>query len=703
MPGLDGLRALAVAAVIAYHLGYGWASGGLLGVGVFFTLSGYLITELLVSDRATGRRRMRDFWLARARRLLPALFAMLAVVSIWVWLDDRAQLSMVRGQTLAALVYVSNWWQSFQHLSYFSRFGPPSPLNHLWSLSVEEQFYLLWPWLLLLGVHAVRERRAGALRPRLAVLTLMLAVGSSLEMVLLFHPSFDPSRVYYGTDTRAFGLLLGAALALVWPSQSLSGRVGPHAGDILDAAGVLGMVGIGVLIWRTNEYAAFLYRGGLVLLSLCTVIIIAALTHPAARLGRLLGARPLRWLGVRSYGIYLWQLPVIALTTPEFSRGVQPLRAGFQVAAIVALAALSWRYLENPIRHGALGRIRAQAREVHWNPWRLEPRWRLASVGAAAAAALACVGLSGVLSSPALKPVLDASEIPSAVVAANARPVSSSNRNAALPVHRPQPPGAPTGHTPASTRRTTAPSPQSSRRAGTTPPTGSSPTAAARNRRAALETSCRSVVHIGDSTSEGMISNDYLPDPSQQLPAQYARVGVRRSIMKITGATSIVETLPGGTNAHRVAQGLAVGGYHGCWVIALGTNDAADIYVGSAVSLRQRIRELMSVIGNQPVLWVNAKTLLLTGPYSESNMRQWNQALVSACAAYPQMRVYDWASAAETRWFIPDGIHYYSPGYAARAHLIADALATAFPAHAAASPSCVVSTPSISLPVLGVH
>ncbi|MFZ0040674.1 MAG: hypothetical protein WAK93_05160, partial [Solirubrobacteraceae bacterium] len=218
-----------------------------------------------------------------------------------------------------------------------------------------------------------------------------------------------------------------------------------------------------------------------------------------------------------------------------------------------------------------------------------------------------------------------------------------------------------------------------------------------------LQTSCSSVVHIGDSTSEGLISSDYLPDPSQRIPAQYARVGVRHSIMEITGATSIVETLPGGINAYRVARQLVDGGYRGCWVIALGTNDTADIYVGSSISLAARIKKMMSVIANQPVMWVNAKTLNASGPYSESDMQKWNAALLAACSHYPNMHVYDWAAVAKDKWFIPDGIHYYSPGYAARSHLIANALAESFPASGPAPTGCTVHTKSISVPVLGVH
>src|SRR5215212_10403865 len=217
MPGLDGLRAVAVLAVIAYHLDLGWAPGGLLGVGVFFTLSGYLITDLLLGQRAvTGSLKLGEFWIRRARRLLPALFLMIAVVVAWVTLFEPSFLPGLRSDVIAATFYVSNWWNIAREASYFARFGPPPPLEHLWSLAVEEQFYLIWPWLLWLGLRYIpgRYTQAG--------MTLAGAALSAAAMALIYQPGVDPTRVYEGTDTRAFGLLIGAALAMVWPSRHLS-------------------------------------------------------------------------------------------------------------------------------------------------------------------------------------------------------------------------------------------------------------------------------------------------------------------------------------------------------------------------------------------------------------------------------------------------------------------------------------------------
>jgi hypothetical protein len=202
--------------------------------------------------------------------------------------------------------------------------------------------------------------------------------------------------------------------------------------------------------------------------------------------------------------------------------------------------------------------------------------------------------------------------------------------------------------------------------------------------------SCNSVAYIGDSTSEGMVLPNYLPDPGHRLGAQYARVGATEQYFEISGARSIVETLSENqASGYAIARDLKAHGFQGCWVIALGSNDTANVYVGSMVGLEARIRRMMRVMGDQPVLWITVKSLLDTGPYSEKNMRHWNRTVVDACAKYPNMRVFDWASLAEDSWYISDGTHYTSEGYRHRARLSADALAHAFPASGERS-DCVV-------------
>ncbi len=637
MPGLDGLRAIAVLAVIAYHLGFSWASGGLLGVGVFFTLSGYLITDLLLAAQQRSGIRLQSFWLGRARRLLPALFLMLAVVVAWVVLLGPAQPPQFREAVGAAALYVANWQLVFAHVSYFARFGPPSPLGHLWSLGVEEQFYIFWPLLLMGGMRLVREHTSvSGVRPRLAALTLLLAGASALEMAGLYHPSLDPSRVYYGTDTRAFELLAGAALAMVWPSAKLRAEVPLGARRVLDGAGLIGLIAILTMIWRTGQYSPFLYQGGFVLLSAATVLLLAALAHPACRVGPALGWGPLRWIGERSYGIYLWHMPIIALTTPEGAHGVDLARAAAQVAATFCIAALSWRYVEQPIRHGALGRLWRQLSSAGWRPAAL-PRRSWPVLGAALTLlVLVVVGMAGVgLRTGGESDLLAGARAASSSVGASAQP-SRDPVKAAEPQIAADP-------------------------------------------AAPQQSSCRAVIHIGDSTSEGLTSSDYLPDPSQRMQAQYARVGVKVQYYEIAGARSIVERYEGEPNAYEAAQTWKRRGYHGCWVLALGTNDAADVAVGSSVGMSERIAEMMKLIGDEPVMWVNVKSLLSSGPYAEQYMARWDQALVQACRVYPNMRVFDWAALVRNRWFISDGIHFNTPGYAARARLIAQALAYAFP------------------------
>jgi peptidoglycan/LPS O-acetylase OafA/YrhL len=682
MPGLDGLRALAVLAVIAYHLELGWAPGGLLGVGVFFTLSGYLITDLLLGQRdAVGHLRLGDFWLRRARRLLPALFLMLAVVVAWVTLFDRSQLPALRGYVAAAAVYMSNWWNIVIHASYFSRFGPPPPLDHLWSLAVEEQFYLVWPFLLWLGLRYAHGRY------RLAGITLAAAALSAVVMALLYQPGVDPTRVYEGTDTRASGLLIGAALAMVWPSRNLRADLALRRRLLLDGAGVAGLAVIALLIWRTSQYSPFLYLGGNVLLSVGTVGVVAALAHPASWLGPALGWAPLRWLGVRSYGIYLWHFPIIVLTTPAVQRSVDlPLQI-LQVGATIAVAALSWRFVEEPIRRGAIGRIWARTRSRAWRRkavprqavprrvYRRRRRQRIAtgivSIAALSVLALDGAGLAGVIGSGAK------------VGSGSQPPYANAPEEIKLSTH--QAPAATPDSSP--TRTTKSPKAAStntdSQKAASHKPESQEATPA-------TLTSCEAVVYIGDSTSEGMVMPSYLPDPDLRLNAQLARVGATTQYIEISGARSTVETLSGQANAYDVASQLVANGFRGCWMLALGTNDTANIYAGSPIERMARIERMMSVVADQPVLWVNLKSLLTSGPYAESNMELWNRTLVQACSRYPKMRVFDWASATKYGWFISDGTHYTSTGYAQRARLTADALVHAFPAGTEKSPGCVV-------------
>jgi peptidoglycan/LPS O-acetylase OafA/YrhL len=660
LPGLDGLRALAVGAVIAYHVGWGWAPGGLLGVEVFFTLSGYLITDILLAQyERTGRLQLADFWLGRARRLLPALFVMLAVVVAWVTLLDRSLLPALRGVVVSSAFYVSNWWLIAQHSSYFAQFGPPSPVGHLWSLAVEEQFYLIWPGLLWIGLRCSRGRAGSG--PRLAVAALLLAAGSVVTMAVLYRPGYDPTRVYDGTDTRAFALLIGAALAFVWPASDLRAEVARGARWVLDGAGALGLAVFALMVWRTGEYSPFLYPTGMVLLSLATALMVAAAASPASRFGRMLGWRPLRWLGVRSYGIYLWHFPIIVLTTPADGRDTL-VRALLQIAASVGCAALSWRYLEEPIRRGALPRWWAQIKGSGWRLGTLGRQARLAVAGSATVLVLASCGMSGVVQPGPVSPA--AAPQPSGAQPSGAQ--TSGAQTSGAQTSGAQTSGAQTSGAPATGAAAVRHQAKAS-----SPARASAPVPG--------RTSCRSVVHIGDSTSEGLISSDYLPNPRQRISAQYARVGVTTFIPEISGARSIVETYEGIPNAYTVAQQLVQQGYRGCWVLALGTNDTADVAVGSAVGLATRIERMMSLIGNEPVMWVNVRSLLDEGPYSESDMLLWDNALMQACASYPNMRVYDWAAAVKDSWFISDGIHFTSAGYAARSRLIANALAAAFP------------------------
>jgi peptidoglycan/LPS O-acetylase OafA/YrhL len=361
IPALDGLRGAAVAAVVAFHLGY--LDGGYLGVDLFFTLSGFLITRLLVAEhRSTGGIAFGTFLARRARRLMPALLVMLAGVAlatdVWGSTSDYAK---VRGDSLATLGYVANWRSVLAGSSYWELFARPSPLQHTWSLAIEEQFYLVWP-VVVIGVlvgfgrwRRPADGEAGRHRSlnRLLAITIGLAAASALFAALAPDGSGGTNRIYFGTDTRVASILFGAALALtVARFGALDGR---RARTVLEVVAGLAVVGLGFAWLNLSGTSGFLYDGGLALCGIAAAVVIASISHPQAGvLAAAFSAAPLRWLGLISYGLYLWHWPVITTVTAG--------RVGFggleltllRIGLSLGLAVLSYVLVERPIRSGAI-------------------------------------------------------------------------------------------------------------------------------------------------------------------------------------------------------------------------------------------------------------------------------------------------------------------------------------------------------------
>ncbi len=409
LPGLDGMRALAVVAVMVYHANSAWLPGGFLGVEVFFVISGYLITLLLIGEHErTGTVSLRDFYVRRARRLLPALFTLLIGITVYTAVWRRDALGQLRGDVIAALAYVSNWYQIWVGQGYTAT-GDFAPLRHLWSLAVEEQFYLIWPVVMILLLRVGRRRLPdvswGLLIAALAItgVTAALYYSGPIGTCDVTPDAYwqvagrcisKTDTLYLSTPTRAVGLLLGSAFAMVWrPAAVMRGPM-RERGPLLDGIAVVGLIGLGALCWLlhivTPEGAdPWLFRGGFVLTGFATLAVIAAVTHRRAAMGTLLGNPVFVWIGTRSYGLYLYHWPIFqgirrvagnVLTLPEF------------IAAMIAtgiIAELSYRYIETPVRRGALGRAWSRLRHGGGS----DTTRRTIAVGAAALVVL--VGVAG--------------------------------------------------------------------------------------------------------------------------------------------------------------------------------------------------------------------------------------------------------------------------------------------------------------------
>jgi peptidoglycan/LPS O-acetylase OafA/YrhL len=632
LPGLDGLRALAVIAVLLYHAELSWVPGGFLGVEVFFVISGYLITALLLAEhRQRGRVDLKAFWLRRARRLLPALYLLLVVTLTFAVVFLPEEVARLRDDAAAAVGYVTNWYLVFNNESYFETVGRPSLLLHLWSLAVEEQFYVLWPPLFVAGMMLLRRYTF--------LVALAGAAASALLMAFLYQPAVDPSRVYYGTDTRATGLLLGAALAFVRAPRrgtepnlrkrfaaarrrrlrhakrqgQFRNRWGWTGPLLLDAVGLAALGGLVSFCILLDQYQPFLYQGGLALVAITTAVVITVTVHPHARLGTgLLGRWPLRWIGLRSYGIYLWHWPVFMVTRPELDVAVTgvPLLI-LRLAATLVLADLSYRFVETPIRRGALGRAWKALREARGGRrWWLGAGW----VGAVGTGAGSCVVLGVALAHA--QPPDPPSYLPVESIRTEA-PISTPDTKDLDATSETETPKTGTADSATSEAETGD---------GTTVPESAGERAPASQ-----------VTAIGDSVMIGAAGE--LEQTINNLSIE-ANVGLQ--------APAAIDILRKRRDAGRLGEIV---------VVHIGSNGAFS---------EEQFEEMMEVLADvRRVAFVNVK---VPRPWEQPN----NGMLAEEVQQYPNTVLVDWyaASAGRPELFVSDGIHLQYEGQRVYTELI---------------------------------
>lgn len=366
--GIDGVRTLAVLGVIIYHLLPTTLPGGYLGVPLFLLISGYFVTLQLVRQMdQTGGIQLTKFYLKRLRRLYPVLIVMLTVTTAYITLFARDLLHNIKSTIATNLLWVYNWWEIGHGQSYFDRFNGESPFTHLWTLGVEAQFYFLWPLILFMLFLILRKRS------KIKWTVFILAVASAVEMALLFDPQ-NINRVYYGTDTRAFSLLLGSWLALCWPIDHLNANLTAHAARILDGVGIGALLIMLLGFFTLPGQSSWTYRGGMFFYSLIGMILIATVVHPGSHMNRWLTNPFFTWIGQRSYGIYVYQLPVMVFYERVIEIGRHPvINALVECLLILAISELSYRLVEQPLAHYQWRHLPASIR--HWIDFKMRD-WR---------------------------------------------------------------------------------------------------------------------------------------------------------------------------------------------------------------------------------------------------------------------------------------------------------------------------------------
>lgn len=351
---IDGLRAVAVMAVLLYHLGFSWIPGGFLGVDLFFVISGYVITRLLLdSIQRSGGLDLRGFYAARFRRLFPALIFMIVSTALFVGVWAPEAIKRFLTDIPFVLTGSMNWALVYRHQDYFEAIGRPPLLQHTWSLAVESQFYLVWPLILLLVLKRFGKKMIPS--AALAIASISGAALFTLSLRMDASSAQRVSHVYFGTDTHSIGLFFGAALAVSWIPQNLSTKITKRAQDFVDGIGVVGLLGILACFLFIKEAEATLYQIAFPLAGIFGCAIIISLVHPASRFAPLLSSRPFLWIGERSYAIYLWHWIIFQVTRPTFDlAGATWALYALRILIVFALADISLRWVELPVRSGAI-------------------------------------------------------------------------------------------------------------------------------------------------------------------------------------------------------------------------------------------------------------------------------------------------------------------------------------------------------------
>lgn len=628
-PGIDGLRTLAVLGVICYHLGFRWMPGGLAGVGVFFTISGFLITgNLMRSWYRRGNLGLKTFWLRRLRRLMPAVI--LTVLVIWAltpffkaenWPDYRLG-------GLTAIFYVNNWATIFWGDSYFDQFAQ-SPFEHMWSLSVEEQFYLFWPLVLLLLLVISRGRRLP-----LVILTSILAAASFVWLAYGYSLGMDATRLYEGTDTRAGGLLVGAILAIIMIRPTDPNTTRPLIGRVIFRkdrylAEVLGWLGLGAVLAIyvfIPDSSPALFNGLLVVLSLATAALLFAISNRYTRIYKLFALRPLAWIGERSYAMYLWHMPLIAFLYTPLQVVPVIVRALIIIGATTGLAALSWILVEDPIRRNGF----------------FVPLWRWLTRRGSLPHALLSFPLAFFL-------IFSLVGVPTEA--------------------------ATSYHDQLEAKKAALAKAQAERERK----------AAQERALAATHTRCHQIIHVGDSTSLAMFTDAGVLNPADNATKTYTATGATKVTNSSFGARATnqgYQDYPSGNDSIRE---ILSGGIDkdSCFVIALGTNDAANMNVYGGTDYDTHIRATMDIIGPKyPVLWITTVVNPNGSPrwYTKDVMDAWNAELYRQQKRYPNMWVYPWDKDMRPEWFITgDGVHCNTIGNSERSRRFAQAVVNAWP------------------------